>query len=73
MPQTQDCICAKGQKPYCPVCVVAIAVALRYEHPDSLSPSMIRRRVPGLDGYVAAVLVEFTKRIGTRPNGVYVT
>ena len=73
MPRVQDCICSKGQEPWCHVCTVAMAVRLRVEHPDTLSVSMLQRRMPKLDGYVAAILIEFTKRIGTRPNGVYVT
>ncbi len=73
MRRTPDCICAKGQEPWCHVCTVAIAIQMRGEHPDTLSVSMLQRRIPKLDGHVAAVLVEATKRIGTRPNGVYVT
>ncbi len=73
MPGVLDCICAKGQEPWCHVCTVATAMQMRAEHPDTLSVSMLQRRIPKLDGYVAAVLVEATKRIGTRPNGVYVT
>ena len=63
-----DCICAKGQQPYCAMCVWAIAVKMRYDHPETLSPSMLRRRVPKLDGYVAAILVEATAALPSR-NG----
>ena len=72
MGRVLDCICAKGQEPWCPACIVAMAVQLRREHPDSLSPSMLQRRMPKLDGYVAAVLVEATKRMPVRRNGSYV-
>ncbi len=71
--RTLDCICAKGQQPLCPACTVAIAVQMRYEHLETLSPSMLQRRLPKLEGYVAAILVEATKRMASRPNGGYVT
>lgn len=58
-----DCIC-DGVGPWCPVCLVAIAMYLRYEHPDTLSVGMLRRRIPGLRGREAAILLEASKRMG---------
>jgi len=57
-----DCIC-DGRWPYCPVCLISLAIRLRFAHPDSLSVSMLKRRIPRLSGREAAILVEATKRI----------
>jgi hypothetical protein len=57
-----DCTC-DGQAPWCAVCKVSAAVYLAYQHPDSLSVSMLKRRIPLLSGETAAVLLEFTKRM----------
>ena len=65
MPRVLDCICAKEQEPWCPMCVVGAAMQMRGEHPDTLSVSMLQRRIPKLDGYTAAILIEATKRMRT--------
>jgi hypothetical protein len=57
-----DCTC-DGQVPWCAVCKVSAAVYLAYQHPDSLSVSMLKRRIPLLTGECAAVLLEFAKRV----------
>jgi len=72
MGRTVDCICSKGQEPWCPACVVSAAIQMRHEHQESLSTSMLQRRVPKLEGYVAAILVEMTKRMPPPRNGRYV-
>jgi len=38
---------------------------MRRLHPESLSVSMIRRRIPGIDGYTAAVMVEISRQVLT--------
>lgn len=58
-----DCFCAEGSVPWCPVCVVGVATQMRYDHPETLSISMLRRRIPGITGYMAALLVEATKKM----------
>ena len=58
----QDCICDR-KVPYCAVCMVALAYHLRLEHPDTLSVSILKRRIPRLSGREAAILVEATKRL----------
>ena len=62
-----DCTC-DGLAPWCAVCLVGVAFLMRHEHWDSLSPAMLRRRIPKLRGREAAILVEATKRIARR-NG----
>ena len=57
-----DCTC-DGVAPLCPPCVVTIAVVMRRDHPDSLSVSMLKRRIPRLGGREAAILLEATKRM----------
>jgi hypothetical protein len=57
-----DCEC-DGIPPLCPVCLVRMAVTMRRQHPDTLSVSMLKRRVPRLSGREAAILVEATRRI----------
>ena len=57
-----DCTC-DGKAPWCPVCLVSAASALRREHPDTLSIGMLRRRIPRLSGREAAVLLEATTRL----------
>ena len=56
-----DCIC-DGKVPWCAPCVVSAAARMRRDHPDTLSVSMLKRRIPRLSGRVAAVLLEATKR-----------
>ena len=58
-----DCFCEEGQTPPCPPCVVAMATQMRLEHYDNLSLSMLKRRIPGISGREAAVLVEATRNI----------
>ena len=70
-----DCFC-DGRTPWCPVCVVATAVRMRLEHPETLSVSMLKRRIPGLMGREAAYLIEATRNMApkhNRRNGGYVT
>ena len=57
-----DCTC-DGLAPYCPPCLVTIAFSLRRDHPDSLSVSMLKRRIPRLGGREAAILLEASRRI----------
>lgn len=57
-----DCTC-DGLAPYCPPCLVSLAFALRRDHPDSLSVSMLKRRIPRLTGREAALLLEASRRI----------
>lgn len=57
-----SCIC-DGVGSLCAACIVAYAVQMWRDHPDSLSPSMLKRRIRGLRGREAALLVEFTKRL----------
>ena len=71
--RTLGCICARGQEPWCHVCTVAVAIQMRGDHPDTLSISMLQRRMPKLEGYVAAILLEATLRMPNRRNGGYVT
>lgn len=57
-----DCIC-DGVPPLCPSCVVRFAFELARLHPDSLSISMLKRRIPMLTGREAALLLEATRRV----------
>ncbi len=54
-----DCFCANGT--LCPPCIVATATMLRHEHPDTLSIALLRRRIHGITGHEAALLVEMSK------------
>ncbi len=61
-----DCFCGEnGDAPWCSVCVVATAAQLRRLHPDSLSVSLLKRRIPGITGREASYLVEMSKRLLT--------
>lgn len=57
-----DCTC-DGIAPYCAPCLVSLAVVMRRDHPDSLSVSMLKRRIPRLGGREAAILLEATRRL----------
>lgn len=57
-----DCTC-DGIPPLCAPCLVTLAFVLRRDHPDSLSVSMLKRRIPRLGGREAAILLEASKRI----------
>jgi hypothetical protein len=57
-----ECVC-DGIPPLCPVCLVRMAVVMRRQHPDTLSVSMLRRRIPRLSGREAAILAEATRRL----------
>ncbi len=57
----QDCYCPKNAPMTCAVCRVSLAMKMRREHRNTLSVSMLRRRLPNLDGDVAMVLLEATK------------
>lgn len=59
-----DCFC-DGAVPWCPPCVVSAATVLRHEHLETLSVSMLKRRIPNITGHEAALLVEATKRMLT--------
>ena len=69
MGTSPDCFC-DGTVPWCPPCVVAAAVRLRLEHPDTLSVSLLKRRIPGITGHEAALLVEATMRVLRRSIAV---
>ena len=56
-----DCYCPKNAPMTCAVCRVAMAMAMRRQHQTTLSISMLRRRLPNLDGDMAMVLLECTK------------
>jgi len=56
--------------PWCPPCVVRAAIQLRLEHPDTVSVSMLKRRIPGITGHEAALLVEATLRVLRRSIAV---
>ena len=64
-----DCYCGPDQG-WCPICVVAVAIKMRTDHPQSLSVSMLKRRIPGITGREAVYLVEMSK--GLLTNGGYV-
>ena len=55
-----DCYCGPDGG-WCPICVVAAAMTMRHEHPETLSVSMLKRRIPGITGREAVYLVEATK------------
>lgn len=55
-----DCIC-DGRGRTCAVCLVLSACSLRVDHPDSLSIGMLKRRIPGISGREAAILLEASK------------
>ncbi|KKM17075.1 hypothetical protein LCGC14_1679400 [marine sediment metagenome] len=65
-----DCYCGPDDG-RCPVCVVAIATRLRHDHPETLSVSMLKRRIPGITGREAMFLVEMSR--GLLRDGSYVT
>lgn len=62
-----DCFCdgAPGSA-WCPPCIAAAAVALRHQHPNTLSVSMLKRRIPGITGHTAAIVVEITTYLPVR-------
>ena len=67
-----DCYCGPAGD-QCPVCVVAMAVRMRHDHPDTLSVSMLKRRLRGITGREAVYLVEMSKALnGASHNGDYV-
>lgn len=57
-----DCTC-DGVAPLCASCVVQMAFSLATHHPDTLSISMLKRRIPMLTGREAALLLEATRRL----------
>ena len=61
-----DCTC-DGKAPLCPPCLMGLALVMRFDHPDTLSVSMMKRRIPRITGREAALLIEATKYIA-RPN-----
>ena len=64
-----DCICDR-KVPLCASCAVAIAHMMRVDHPDSLSVSMLKRRLGrSITGREAALLVEATRRMAIPRNG----
>ena len=54
--------------PFCSVCIVSVALRLRRDHPDSLSVPMLKRRILGLGGREAALLLEFTRHLPALPK-----
>ena len=56
-----DCYCPKNAPLTCAVCRVRMAMSRRRKHQTTLSVSMLRRRLPDLDGETAMVLLEATK------------
>ena len=66
-----DCVC-DGVAPWCATCVVTVAMGLRLEHGETVSVSMLKRRIPLLTGRQASLVLEATKlaaelRPGTWP------
>ncbi len=60
-----DCIC-DGRTPWCAVCVVSFTAMMAFDHPDTLSPSMLKRRLGrSITGREASLLIEFAKRLPT--------
>lgn len=57
-----DCIC-DGVPPLCPPCLVRAAAILAQAHPQTLSISMLKRRIPALTGREAAILLEAMRRL----------
>ncbi len=55
-----DCIC-DGVPPWCASCVVRLAMGLRFEHGETVSVSMLKRRIPLLTGRQASLVLEATK------------
>lgn len=66
-----DCVC-DGIGSLCAPCKVTLAFRLRRDHPDTLSVSILKRRIRGLHGREAALLLEATKRMSFGRNGRYV-
>ncbi len=67
-----DCYCGPNDG-WCPICVVAVATRMRHDHPETLSVSMLKRRIPGITGREAIYLVEATKGLlNPSRNGGYV-
>jgi hypothetical protein len=57
-----DCYCrVPGSPPRCPPCIASAAAQMRREHPNSLSVSMLKRRLPDLTGHEAALMLEATR------------
>lgn len=63
-----DCTC-DGKWPWCPDCLMSLAIHMRREHPDTLSVGMLKRRIPKISGREAALLIAATKYIKI-PNRV---
>lgn len=57
-----DCTC-DGVPPLCACCLVSLAFQLARQHPDTLSISMLKRRIPLLTGREASLLLEATRRV----------
>ena len=57
-----DCVCG-GSRSLCPGCLISFAVLMRKEHPDTLSVGMLKRRLAGISGREAALLLEMSRRI----------
>ena len=55
-----DCIC-DGVAPWCSPCVIAVAMWLHREHGETVSISMLKRRIPLLTGRQASLVMEATK------------
>ncbi len=68
MTSSLDCYCGPD-KGWCPICVVTMAIRMRHQHPETLSVSMLKRRITGITGREAIYLVEMSKGL---LNGHYV-
>jgi len=66
--RSTDCYCGPDGD-WCPICVVTVAAKMRHEHPETLSVSMIKRRIPNITGREAVYLLEMSKGL---LNGRYV-
>ena len=57
-----DCQCS-GTRSWCPGCLISMAIGMRREHPTSLSVAMLKRRLTGISGREAALLLEISRRV----------
>ncbi len=62
--RSTDCYCGPDGG-LCPICVVTMAIRMRHDHPETLSVSMLKRRIKGITGREAVYLVEVTKGLLT--------
>jgi hypothetical protein len=61
-----DCYCREpGSPPRCPPCITSAAAQMRRDHPDTLSVSMLKRRLPDVTPHEAALLLEASRWVLT--------